>query len=421
MTSGRKRKERPDDMDAIAAAGGAPDEAEAMRPLLIECRYGNELPKPPVPKLLRTLPSVERLCSYRTTSLEIDHRQMLLSEQAMMSLVELMDPSAYGKSAADSMAPPPPPQEAVLLKDDDLGEKVKEGFANKQMLYENTEAFHREAFGLQLPQLVTNDLFTERQRFITGMSAAEKKLHRDPPGYDGVEDLVSRIEKTFEDSKAEPVHPTNPNLKPKRVMPIVPDAVLWANRYRQVSFDELPQEPTVNDILLKTTPTPRATCFGYYAPGEGDGPEAGEYQLRQSYVWDNKGGFSKARDLGEDETLLLSFPPGGESGEVRFVMAPVVMKLKKQKAIRLDINLDTKYLAITHREPSAQEQAEERDRMATVLGDEGVERDESTFDFVDGEWKIRGLMSSRASGDGSQHGKPLALQAPPDSPKYSPK
>merc|ERR1712224_122444 len=90
----------------------------------------------------------------------------------------------------------------------------------------------------------------------------------------------------------------------------------------------------------------------------------------------------------------------------RFVIAPVKMTMKKQKAVRLDISIDTKYLAITHREPSAQEQAEERDRMATVLGDEGQERDESTFDFVDGTWVIRGLASSRAS----QSEKPLAIE-----------
>lgn len=53
--------------------------AEPESELRVECRYRNDLPKPPVPKLLRALPSVEKLAQYKPTSLEIEHRPVLLS------------------------------------------------------------------------------------------------------------------------------------------------------------------------------------------------------------------------------------------------------------------------------------------------------------------------------------------------------
>eukprot|EP00927_Polykrikos_kofoidii_P071969 TRINITY_DN68147_c0_g1_i1.p1 TRINITY_DN68147_c0_g1~~TRINITY_DN68147_c0_g1_i1.p1 ORF type:complete len:445 (-),score=89.45 TRINITY_DN68147_c0_g1_i1:217-1551(-) len=361
--------------------------------LVIDCKYANTLPQPPVPKLLKALPNAERFFQYRPTQLELDHRPFLLSEKDLLSCIEFVDPDAYGDSVPQGSMPPPlPPQDAVLLRDDDVTEKIREQERKRRKLCEATEAFHREAFGLQLPQLVSNDTFTERQRFITGMDAAEKKIHREPPGYNSVEELVSKVENTFEFAKQPPVHPTNPALKPKKVLSIVPDAVLWANRYRQMNFDELPMEPQQNDILFKTVPTPRATCFGLFSASGGDGTgQQGSYKLAQSYIWDNRGHFTRAISCGEGESMLLSFPPDDdEVGEVRFVIAPTLMKLKKQKAARLDLGLDASSLSVTHREPSAQEQAEERDRMATVLSDEAVEREDSTFDYVDGEWLIRG-------------------------------
>merc|ERR1712050_766398 len=95
------------------------------------------------------------------------------------------------------MPPPLPPQDAQLLRDDDVPESVRDIERKRKRLTEHTEAWHRQAFGLQLPQLVTNDVFTERQRFTTGLEAAEKKLYRDPPGFSSVEELADKIEATF--------------------------------------------------------------------------------------------------------------------------------------------------------------------------------------------------------------------------------
>uniref|UniRef100_A0A7S4W4V9 RNA polymerase II-associated factor 1 homolog n=1 Tax=Alexandrium monilatum TaxID=311494 RepID=A0A7S4W4V9_9DINO len=360
--------------------------------LVIDCKYSNELPRPPVPKLLRALPTSERLCQYMPTSLELDHRPFLLSERGLFSRLNLLDPGAYGEAPTPgSMPPPPPPQDAQLLRDEDVDAAAKEAERKRRRLTEHTDAWHRQAFGLQAPQLVTNDVFTERQRFTTGTEAAEKKLHRDPPGFSSVEDLASRIEKTFEDARAPPTHPSKPSLKPKRILSIVPDAVLWANRYRQVVFDELPHEPARYDLLFKSTPTPRATCFGYFSPAEDEG-DAGAYKLEQNYYWMNRGGFTRSNDRGEGEAMLLSFPLADEpSGEVRFIPVPTAIKLKKQNAYRLDLGLETQSLSVKHRDPSAQEAAEEQERMNVVLNDDAEpDQSEASLDYIQGEWQIRG-------------------------------
>lgn len=384
-------------------SGAAGDGAGGVKSaqLIIDCKYANELPKPPVPKLLKALPSADKLCQYKPTQLELDHRPFLLSEQNLLARIEMVDPDAYGELPTEgSMPPPPPPQDAQLLRDDDIPAAMKDAEKKRKRLTEHTESWHRQAFGLQLPQLITNDVFTERQRFTTGLEASEKKLHRDAPGFDSVEELAGKIENTFEAARDVPVHPSNPSLKPKRILPIVPDAVLWANRYRQIYFDELLTTPARNDLLYRTQPHPRVTCFGYFSPN-GDSAESGSYKLEQTYVWENKSAYTKQVDIGEFESVILSFPPDSDTGgEARFVPVPSLMKLKKQKATRLDIEMEVNSLTVKHTDPSAQEAAEEQERMMVVLSDEvRREHSEASLDYVDGEWQIRGDPRSQPSAD----------------------
>lgn len=371
-------------MDRELAAGGQ----KAKANLIIDCKYQNDLPPPPVPKLLRALPAARGFYEYSTTSLELDHRPFLLSEEDVLANVELIAPDYYGVvPEKGSMGPPPPPCDRRILTDSDLDEKGRESEGKRKRLVEISEAWHREAFGLQRPQLISNDVYTERQKFSTGTQAAEKKLFREPPERLSLDQLIKRVEKTFDDARETPVHPTRPELKPKRVLPIVPDAALWANRYRQVCFDELPHEPEREDILFKTVPTPRLTCFGYFTRMNAE-EAPGAYTLTQNYVWDNRGAYTRACAAG-DEGLLLSLPPDGEVGEVRFVPITPPMRLKKQKARRLDIGLDTHGLSVAHRDLSNQESLDEQTRMSAVLSDEVCSTPEGTsIEYVDGEWRI---------------------------------
>jgi len=408
----RGSKPRPAATKRKKAPVAEPQAANTGPQLVVDCKYRNDLPLPPVPKLLRALPSLERMCQYQPSSLELDNRPFMLSERQLMSRVEIVDPDAYGEApAAGSMPPPPPPLDGQLLKDDDVTEEMRESAKKKARLLEYTEAWHRQAFGLQLPQLITNDVFTERQRFTTGLNATEKKMFRDPPGYKDVEELSDLIEKSFDKAQEAPVHPTNPRLKAKKVLPIVPDAVLWANRYLQVVFDELPPDHAVaqHDVLFRSTPDPRTTCFGFFAPpSQEEAGEAGTYRLSQNYYWDNRGGFTVSSDIGEGECLLLSMPEDEtDEQELRFLVVPTSMKMKKQKAFRLDIEAETHALNVSFREPNPSEQVEEQERMNAVLSEEVVkERSEASLDYVEGEWTIRGDPRSTRSASGRPASSP---------------
>eukprot|EP00928_Gymnodinium_smaydae_P088086 TRINITY_DN7222_c0_g2_i1.p2 TRINITY_DN7222_c0_g2~~TRINITY_DN7222_c0_g2_i1.p2 ORF type:complete len:388 (-),score=121.86 TRINITY_DN7222_c0_g2_i1:125-1288(-) len=367
----------------------ASKEAAPGSQLLVEQRNVNGLPKPPVPKLLRHLPALNKSLMYQPTSrLEVRSRPALVSEVALAACTDLLNADVYGElPSTGSMRPPLPPQDAALLRDDDLSQEEREAEVKRRRLSERTEAFHREAFGLQLPQLITNDVFTERQRYTTGMEATEKKLFREAPGYASAEDLADRIEATFEAAQQAPSHPSEPSKKVKRVMQVVPDAVLWTNKYRQVICDEYAEEPRTDDILLKTVPNPRATCFSYFSPSA-DG--SGDFSLSQDYIWDNRGAFTKMMSCTEGETVLLSFPSEEEeNAEVRFVVAPTTMRLKKQKAARLDITLEAKSLSVGYREPNADEQQDERVRMSAVLSEDPEDIDQHTELSTEGSSKAK--------------------------------
>merc|ERR1712232_210366 len=97
--------------------------------------------------------------------------------------------------------------------------------------------------------------------------------------------------------------------------------------------------------------------------------------------------------------------------------APPVMKLRKGKAVRLDISNETR------------EQKEEHDRMAPVLSDETTDDFVSqTFDFVDGEWVVKGgPLSSRmrssghpSAGNPSEPGHPSPSHSPKTMPSAAP-
>jgi hypothetical protein len=324
------------------------------------------------------------------------------------------------------MCPPLKKEDQQIVSDYDLSEKLIEAAKKRRRLTEDTEAFHREAFGLQLPQLLTNDVFTERQRYTTGDESAEKKLHRDPNKRLDDEDLCKKVEDTFTESAKEPVHPTNPALKARRILPIVPDAFVWGNKYRQVVFDELPEKPKRQDVLHMTIPNPRITCFGYFSSPSEDGYAGSTYRLAQNYVWENRGGYSRQLAISEGEAMLMSFPEDGQDGEVRFVMVPPWIRLKKQKAFKLDLELPTQILSVSHREPSDKEAEEEHARMGVVLRDEvGHATETSDVAWVDGKWQVRSTRESSSKDQSSynQQGTPPASPAsqasvaPPLSPQ----
>mmetsp|Transcript_21696 Transcript_21696/g.38126 ORF Transcript_21696/g.38126 Transcript_21696/m.38126 type:complete len:555 (-) Transcript_21696:69-1733(-) len=388
----RPKRPRPVASTAKSSAGSAAH-------LSIGIQYNNQIRRPLVAQFLSDSDNVMDLAGrhglYQPTTLDLEHKPLLLHQQGLLSRVDWFDPDGYGvPQEAGSMPPPPGKKDLQLLsdhdqkvmRDDDLPAEVVEAEAKKRRLDEPTEAWAREAFGLQLPQLLSNVL-TERNNAVVGFHSAEKNLQRSEPEQIAAEDLTKRVEKTFADAKETPVHPKKKELKPKRILSIVPDSILWTNKYQQILFDELPpKEVRDNDLLLKTVPTPRVTCFGYFSA-----PQAGEadgtYRLGQNYIWDNRGGYTRSVQFEEFESMLLSYPKEQEHDEhgedeqpedsICFSFVPTVMRLKKQKAARLDLKLDLQSLSVVHRNPSQQEVEEETKKMRPLTGDEDPE-EEST-------------------------------------------
>jgi len=135
---------------------------------------------------------------------------------------------------------------------------------------------------------------------------------------------------------------------------------------------------------------------GYFSSVQGDAP--GSYRLAQNYIWDNRGGFTRSIAHDEGESVLLSVPlTADEGGEVRFVSVPPRMRLKKEKASRLDINLETQSLSVKYRDANESEATEEREKMATVLSDQIGPANEVGLVFQDGEWQIRDPQSRPGS------------------------
>jgi len=121
-------------------------------------------------------------------------------------------------------------------------------------------------------------------------------------------------------------------------------------------------------------------------------------RLAQNYIWDNRGGFTRSIAHDEGESVLLSVPlTADEGGEVRFVSVPPRMRLKKEKASRLDINLETQSLSVKYRDANESEATEEREKMATVLSDQIGPANEVGLVFQDGEWQIRDPQSRPGS------------------------
>jgi len=424
VAHGERRRRRHEGKDRHRAAPPAVSSSSA--PVLqVIGRFNNELPMPPVPKLLRSLPDCRRFSAFSMSSLEIFDRPSVLGRDPENRL-ELVDGNAFGQlPKVGSMRPPLRPEEQKLVSDYDLNAEKTDNIKKRKRLTEDTEAFHREAFGLQLPQLLTNDIFTERQRFTTGNDSSEKKLYREPPLRLDNETLIEKVEKTFAQAGEEPVHPTNPALKARRVMSIVPDAMVWGNRYRQVVFDELPEKPKRQDLLFMTVPSPRISCFGYFSSPPEDGHGGNTYRLSQNYIWENRGLYSRQSAINEGEQLLLSFPEEGAAGEARFICVPPWIRLKKQKAFnaaRTDLTSGAQILHVSHRDPSVSEAAEEHARMGVVMRDEGHETETSDVAWVDGQWVIRSVRAASSKDNTSAAGSAAASRqgaTPPASPQLS--
>lgn len=405
-----RRKDRPSRPKKlrIQAEPLEVDNTPLKSSLAIDCRYMNDVPPTPVPKLLPAMPAPENFFSYKFTGLEQMHRPMLLSEDDIVTDVEIIDPYAYGLADGEQRRENQIDEaDEPLLKDDDLGEEDIAMQMQKAKIHE-PQMERREAIILRRHILLSNDISTEKLIFRTGNEAAEKKLFRESLPPPQASEIADRVEKTFASARKRPVHPYDKRIKAKRIMPVVPDFDLWNQTMQQVSFDEPPDVVSLEDLLYKTVPNARTTCFSYFSK-KSEGNE-GEYGMIRNYIWENHAQYRKTEAMGSEQ-LLLSFPePDSGRNEVWFAPMPSKMQLSKSKAKRLDIDPPVQQLNVSYREPNAKELDDEKEKMA-IVKEPGHTRPKkaTSVDFVDGDWKIKDAGGVEINIHGKS-GLPLALE-----------
>jgi len=252
-----------------------------------------------------------------------------------------------------------------LLKDDSVisGEILQEETRKEQ-----EDITRKEALYLRRHLLVSNDLYTDGLAFKHGVEGAEKVVRREPVEVPKKQNLQDRIEATFQNVKAAPVHPSKPQMKVKRILPLAPNRELWTYPYSQVKFDEVPlpeegENADVPSIMYKSTPSPRLTAFAVFKWEH----DSGHHKLSKSYVWDNVG---EAINGGVGKNyVLLEWPATNEAkNEVLFLKLANKLRLKKltarvqkQKRAYEKQTFGTDTMVINWRDPTAAELEKEQE------------------------------------------------------------
>lgn len=386
------------------------------------CTYDfqTEIPELPIvkdPKLLKmdSLYSAKGLkrkfTEWRLSSLESEASGMLLEQDVGLS-VDLLDFDSEAAAGTAKIVE----EDKVLLYDGQS--KKKKHMAEKKMV--NSNVFLRK------PVYVTNDLYTTRDKYVIGHHSAEKRMNREGNDEGTRDEVVDRIQATFEHVDSFIKHPTNPKMRPKRVMPILPDVNSAQSSFIQVKFDQDPTPEGVETeesaaVLCKVATEvqdapPNFSAFGYFNRienngfGESIGEHAGDrcsYQFVRPYLWDNKG-YLNHLDKGtkfdfKDRFLVLEFPeddceqPRDENGKiiqdsknaVRFsnVSARMAMTKARSKSLRLDIKEaveDVDRLVVDIIEPRKKEARRMEQRLRPLV-DPAMENISDNEDISDDE------------------------------------
>lgn len=228
----------------------------------------------------------------------------------------------------------------------------------------------KEALFLRRGLLIQNDLYNDGYHFKHGTDAPEKNITRKPPADESRQEMIERVNRTFETVKKTPVHPTKKNLKPKRVLQLVPNRELWTHPYAQMKFDEVPSLPEernneIPPVIYKATPTSRLTAFAVFQHQKA----TGEHELDRSYAWDNQ------QDASNDkgDFVLIDWPENDNRNQVFFSRVSNKIRLKKltarvqkQRCVYQKQVFGTDAIKINWREPTAEEEAAEALQMATL-------------------------------------------------------
>jgi RNA polymerase II-associated factor 1 len=213
----------------------------------------NKLPELPYdPKFLKCPLEENRYYTYRETSLEREYKFEMLSGIDVGVSMDLIDISCY------AVPEHPPPMDPI---DHQLIEAASKPSSKPTA---TPVAF------LLHPQYANEN---ERGSFgVVGASSAQNKDRDDGANFeDDRTKQIQQINDSFEAAKTNPVHPTNPKLKPAQILPLLPDEDLWGNEYSEVVFDTDPAEEAVNKrkyAIIKSFSMPGHDANGlkYFLP-----------------------------------------------------------------------------------------------------------------------------------------------------------
>ncbi|GLT65915.1 hypothetical protein SLA2020_383150 [Shorea laevis] len=316
---------------------------------LCKLKFRNELPDPSAqPKLMALKKDKDRFTKYTITSLEKMYKPQLFVEPDLGIPLDLLDLSVYNPS---SVRPPLAPEDEELLRDDEAVTPVKkDGIRRKERPTDKGVSW------LVKTQYISPLSMESAKQSLTEKQA--KELREMKVGKNILENLNNRerqikaIEASFEASKLPPVHATNKNLKPEKVMPLFPDFDREIDQFVLVSFDNA---PTADSEIYGKLDSPtrdkhetKAVLKSYAAIGSDqanperflaymvpsvdeeskdiyDEDEDVSYSWIREYHWDVRGD-----DAEDPNNFLVSFDD--EERVARYVPLPQKLNLRKKRA-----------------------------------------------------------------------------------------
>ncbi|GFP85662.1 RNA polymerase ii-associated factor 1 homolog [Phtheirospermum japonicum] len=219
---------------------------------LCKMKFRNELPDPSAKiKLLSLKRDPDRYCKYQITSLEKNWKPQLHVEPDLGIPLDLLDLSVYNRPKGERIQLDPEDEE--LLRDDDPITPIKtDGIKKKDRPTDKGVSW-----------LVKTQYISPLSLDSTKQSVSEKQARdlRESRGRILLENLNSRERKiqdivaSFEACKLKPVHATNPELKPKRVLPLLPDFDRYEDQFVVANFGNAPTADS--DIYRKLSAADR--------------------------------------------------------------------------------------------------------------------------------------------------------------------
>ncbi|KAL8522480.1 hypothetical protein ACS0TY_012594 [Phlomoides rotata] len=317
---------------------------------LCKLKFRNELPDPSAKmKLLSMKRDPDGYCKYKITSLEKNWKPQLYVEPDVGIPLDLLDLSVYNPPKGERI-PLDPEDEELLLDDDPITPIKTDGIKKKDRPTDKGVAW------LVKTQYISPISMDSAKQSLTEKQAKELRELR---GRNFLEKLNSRDRKiqditaSFDAAKSKLEHATNQNLKPIRVLPLLPDFDRYDDQFVVASFDSAPtadteiyrklnaadREEYEHKAIMKSyafngsssTNADKSDRFLAYMVPSVDEVEKDIYDENEdiSYSWVREYHYDvRGDDVDDPSTFLVTF---GDS-EARYLPLPSKLLLRKRRA-----------------------------------------------------------------------------------------